>query len=106
MDLPLVFQTLYDVHTSLQLLCYARDDDHKHVFEVTIEKEKFVAALKKAIKEKKSQLFREVDADLLVLWNVSIPHGQNVGGGVERLNLVDDEGWYPLVFTRISFHLG
>ena len=51
----------------LKLLCYVKGEHYNHAFPVEIGKENWVADLKDAIKENKSHLFRDVDADSLVL---------------------------------------
>lgn len=68
-----------------------KDDHYKHLFIVSIGKEKSVAALKEAIKQEKSNMFREIDASSLVVWNVSIPYDRNLAENVNNLNLVDDD---------------
>ena len=77
------------------LLCYVRDDEFSRVFEVKIGQEESVPALKEAIKEKKSQAFRDVDVDSLVLWKVSVPFNRSLKGNVEQLNLIHDESLQP-----------
>jgi len=42
------------------------------VFPVKISKEEFVGVLKKAIKEEKQHGLHEIDADMLILWKVSL----------------------------------
>jgi hypothetical protein len=81
-----------------------KDDYYKHTFEVKIGKEESVAALKKAIKEEKSQAFREVDADPLVLWNENIPLDEHLKETVEKLGLVD-ENLYSLILECRRFFL-
>ena len=77
-----------------------KDDNYKHAFEVKIGKEESVAALKKAIKEKKSQAFREIDANSLVLWNQDIPVDEHLKETVDKLGLVDEKSLSPI--TRLS----
>jgi hypothetical protein len=81
--------------STFTLFCYVRGEESRRVFEVDIGKQKSVAALKKAIKEEKSQAFRDIDADSLVLWNVSVPFNRSLKGNVEQLSLVDDESLQP-----------
>jgi hypothetical protein len=54
-------------------------------------------ALKDAIKEKKKHAFQGVDADALVLWNVSIPADESLEEKLEKLNLADKHPLRPLV---------
>jgi hypothetical protein len=72
----------------LQLFCYVHGDDPDHVFEIKIGNEESVAALKDAIKEKKSQMFHDVDADSLVLWKFSVPFDLNLKENVEKLRRI------------------
>jgi hypothetical protein len=81
--------------STFTLFCYVRDDEFSRVFEVKMGRERSVAALKEAIKEKKSQAFRDVDADSLVLWKVSAPFNRSLKGNVEQLNLIHDESLQP-----------
>ena len=60
-------------------------DELDRIFEVKIGANKSVTALKKAIKEEKSQTFQDVQADSLVLWKVSLPFD---GTFNEKLGLV------------------
>jgi hypothetical protein len=84
----------------LKLFCYVRSDDYKHAFEVKIGMEESVAALKKAIKEEKSHMFRSVDADSLVLWNVNISCDEHLKEAVDKRGLVDGQSLSP--FTGLS----
>jgi Crinkler effector protein N-terminal domain len=76
--------------TIFTLLCYVRGDDYKNAFEVKIGKEETVAELREAIKKENTQMCRAIDANLLVLWKVSILCDQNLAKNVDDLNLVDD----------------
>ena len=76
----------------LKLLCYVKGEHYNHAFPVEIGKEKWVADLKDAIKEKKKPDFNHITADSLVLWKVSIPHDPNLADNVNNLSLVDDDG--------------
>jgi hypothetical protein len=71
-------------------------DDPSHVFQVEIEKTKTVAALKDAIKDKKTHTFRDVDADSLDLWVASIPFDSNLNGNVNHVNLVEERSLSPV----------
>ena len=77
------------------LFCYVRGDDYKHTFEVKIGNEESVAALKKAIKEEKTQTFGNIDADSLTLWKAPVRFNRNLKESVEALNLVDDDSLQP-----------
>ena len=76
----------------LKLICYVKGEPYKRAFEVKIGKEESVAALKEAIKEKKSPDFNHIPADSLVLWNVSIPYNPSLTNNVDTLRLLDDDG--------------
>ena len=58
---------------ALNLNCWVRGEDSSRIFSVEIGRDKNVASLKEAIKEKKKAVFDNVDADSLVVWKVSIP---------------------------------
>ncbi|RHZ77089.1 hypothetical protein Glove_186g10 [Diversispora epigaea] len=58
-------------HTTLVCLVYG--DLTKKAFKVNIEKNESVYYLKTKIKEKKSNLFANVDANEIVLWKVNVP---------------------------------
>lgn len=62
------------------------------MFPVEIEKGKWVADLKKAIKVEKSPCFDHIPADSLVLWKVSIPHDSNPTENINKLTLIDEDG--------------
>jgi Crinkler effector protein N-terminal domain len=79
-----------------KVLCYVRDDDYRHVFEIKIGMEESVATLKEAIKEETSKTFRDVDAKSLVLWKASVLFDRNLKEIVEALNPVDDDALQPL----------
>ena len=57
----------------LELNCLVQGDDLSHLFTVKIGKSENVSTLKDMIKEKKTHAFRNIDADSLVLWKVSMP---------------------------------
>ena len=59
--------------STLALNCLVSGDDSDHIFTIEIANAKNVSALKKAIKAEKQLAFQHVDADTLVLWNVSFP---------------------------------
>ena len=60
---------------SIKLFCLLKGNTPavKHAFEVVIEGDKSVSALKKAIKAEKHLTFRDVEADEIKLWKVEIP---------------------------------
>ena len=82
--------------TMLRLFCYVRDEHSNQAFEVKIGNEESVAALKEAIKAKKSKTFHVVDADSLVLWAFPVPYNENLKDNVERLDLDYDKSLQPL----------
>lgn len=57
----------------LSLFCYVLGDDPQQIFPVKIAPTETVGDLKDAIKAKKSNTLKDVDADTLKLWKVSIP---------------------------------
>ena len=95
-----------DVMSIFTVLCYVRGDEYKQVFNVKVGEDESVATLKDAIKEKKSQGFRNVDADSLVLWNVSVPSNRHLKEEVEKLNLADDESLSPTDVLSDVFSAG
>src|ERR1700733_7977482 len=80
----------------LRIFCYVRDEHYKQAFAVKIEEDEDVAALKEAIKAKKSKSFHQVDADSLVLWASPVPYNEDLKENVERLNLDYDKSLQPL----------
>ena len=54
----------------LELNCWVLGDDPTRIFTVEILETKYVSALKKAIKDEKSNAFQHIDADSLKLWKV------------------------------------
>src|SRR4030081_1617219 len=80
-----------------RLFCYVREDDCNRAFEVKIGREESVAALRKAIKEKKKPEFDHIPADSLVLWDVKIPLDENLKEAVDKLGLVDKKSLAPFI---------
>jgi Crinkler effector protein N-terminal domain len=80
----------------LQLNCLVLGDDHHCVFPVEIAPTKTVGALKKAIKEEKKHAFRNVDADILLIWEVSIPVDGNLKKNLNNLKLADGRSLSPV----------
>ena len=74
------------------MLCYVKGEHYNHAFPVEIEKEKWVADLKKAIKVEKSPWFDHIPADSLVLWKVSVLHDSDLAENVNKLTLIDEDG--------------
>ncbi|RHZ45055.1 hypothetical protein Glove_692g46 [Diversispora epigaea] len=73
-----IFQTYTTFRTStmsdhITLVCLVYGDLTKKAFKVNIEKNESVYYLKTKIKEKKSNLFANVDANEIVLWKVNVP---------------------------------
>ena len=78
------------VHDPTQLLslnCFVLGDDLKKIFTVKILKTENVSILKKLIKEENSSSFGNVDAKNMLLWNVSIPIGDDVNESLKKPNL-------------------
>ena len=66
------------------LFCVVRGEPASNAFEVEIEKNKSISALKELIKAKKAPEFDDVAADKLTLWAVSIHEDDE-----ERLKTLD-----------------
>ena len=66
-----------------------KGESFKWVFGVNIGNEESVSDLKKAIKAKRAQLFSNVDAASIVIWNVSIPYNSTLTDNVDKLRLGD-----------------
>ncbi|KAL4061796.1 hypothetical protein V8B97DRAFT_1878730 [Scleroderma yunnanense] len=75
------------------LNCWVRGDEIERIFPVKISGEAPVGDLKEVIKNKKSVDFRDIDANNLALYNVSVPCNEDLAGNVERLTL--DQEVYP-----------
>jgi Crinkler effector protein N-terminal domain len=79
-----------------KLLCYVRGDPYTQAFYVKIEEDEDVAALKKAIKAKASQTFRDFDYKSLVIWKSFVTYDKNLKENVERLDLDYNKSLKPL----------
>ena len=79
----------------LRLNCYVFGDDPRCVFPVEIAPTKTVGALKKLIKEENKHSFPNIDAKLLVLWEVSISLDANFKKTLNNLELADGESLSP-----------
>jgi Crinkler effector protein N-terminal domain len=73
------------------LNCLIRGEDRKRIFPIEIGDDKTVGALREVIKAKKKNTFKDVDADNIVLWKVSIAIDQDLKKSVGNL-LLEDEG--------------
>ena len=81
----------------LKLSCYVRGDDFSNVFIVKIDEDETVAALRKAIKEKKRPKFDDIPAkSLSLLWKASVHYNPNLEKDVEALGLVNGDSLQPL----------
>jgi len=80
----------------LELNCLVLGDDPNHVFAVEISNAKTVSALKKAIKNEKKHTFQHVDADALVLWNVSVPVDRSLEENINNFFLANEESLSPV----------
>jgi hypothetical protein len=76
---------------TLELNCLVLGDDSSNIFPVKIESTESVGTLKDAIKEKKQERFKSVDADSIVLWKVSITDDDGLQQQIEGLNLVEEQ---------------
>ena len=70
-------------------------DDASHIFSVEIPKSKTVSTLKDAIKVKKSHTFQHIDADILVLWKVSIAVNGNLAENFDP-DIINDDPLLPV----------
>lgn len=61
----------------MTLNCWVRDHDIRHIFTVQISSTKTVAALQRAIKNKKPVVFRDIDTSALNLYKVSLRYGED-----------------------------
>jgi hypothetical protein len=64
--------------------------DASRIFPIEIAERKTVGALRKAIKDEKDHAFQQVDADNLILWQVSIPVNQNLTENLSKLDFVNE----------------
>jgi hypothetical protein len=71
---------------TLELNCLVLGNDPS-IFTVEIASSKTVSILKDMIKEKKQNEFKDVDADTLILWKVSIPDNDNLKQHLNTLEL-------------------
>jgi Crinkler effector protein N-terminal domain len=62
---------------TLELNCLVLGDDPSNVFTLKISDTESVAALKQEILKEKPKTFKDVKADTLVIWKVSIPDDDN-----------------------------
>ena len=77
------------------LNCLIRGEDRKRIFSIEIGDDKTIGALKKSIKEEKKNAFKNVDADTLVLWEVSTRIDQDFKKRVDNLVLDDENSLMP-----------
>jgi hypothetical protein len=83
----------------LELYCFVWGDEPCHAFLVQIARTESVGALRKAIKKEK-RAFQSIDADSLILWNVSIPVNDDFKEIVKKVELKDEEALSPV--NRLS----
>jgi hypothetical protein len=74
----------------LALNCLVLGDDPKHVFTVEIASTKTVSILKEEIWRKKQNTFKGVDADTLVIWEVSVPADHTLQEKLRTLKFVNE----------------
>jgi hypothetical protein len=67
----------------LELNCFIRDDDPRHIFPVKIARTESVSTLKKLVKEEKKPALDHINADALELWMVDIPVKDGFAEGLE-----------------------
>jgi hypothetical protein len=80
---------------AFDLNCLVLGDDPSRVFPVRIAATDSVGILRKLIKDEKKHAFEHVDADTLVLWNVSIPLGESFKDSLSKLDLVEERSLLP-----------
>lgn len=85
-----------DPQSILVLNCLVLGYSRNHIFKVNIAKTESVSSLKEAIKEKKDNLFNRVDADNLILWNVSEVADLNLEKPLQKANFSGKDSLSPL----------
>jgi hypothetical protein len=70
--------------------------DASRIFPIEIAENKSVRSLRKAIKDEKEHAFQHVDANNLILWQVSIPVNRNLTENLRKLDFVDDGSLLPV----------
>ena|SRR5258707_7704073 len=60
--------------SNLTILCWILGDQYEHVFGVKISRNEIVDALKDAIKAKRQNFLKDIDATSLILYKVTIPY--------------------------------
>ncbi len=90
--------------TCVCLNCLILGEDRNHIFPVEIYRNKSVGVLREVIKDKKNT-FKDVDADTLKLWKVSIPISDKFEEVIEGMRLGDTTPLLPVrklsgVFSR------
>jgi hypothetical protein len=81
---------------TLDLNCFVLGHGASHIFPIEIAENKTVGALRKAIKDEKEHAFPHIDADNLILWQVSIPVNRNLTENFSKLDFVDDGSLLPV----------
>jgi hypothetical protein len=80
-------------HRDLELNCvvFGNHHDAGKIFSVEIRNTKPISALKDAIKDKQQLALRDVDANALRLWKVSVPVDDDFTENVQQLDLKDKD---------------
>ena len=78
-----------DSDPNLTINCWVLEDDYEHVFRVEISRNKDVVDLKEAIKAENGSLLKDIDADTLILYKVSIQHTPQLAEHASALELAD-----------------
>src|ERR1700722_3844945 len=86
---PTLVMAQSDHASVLELNCLVLGDDTSHIFTVEIPNTTTVSALKEAIWTEKPNEFNHVDADKLVIWQVSFPDHDNLPQMLDELNFVE-----------------
>ena len=76
-----------DSGPNLKFNCWILGDENDNIFQVVISRDESVPALKDAIKAKKHNLLKDIDADSLILYKVSIVHSPELAEHVTALEL-------------------
>jgi hypothetical protein len=91
-----VIQNIFSPHRILELNCLILGQDPKHIFSVKITKTESISTLKEVIKGKKKNAFRHIDADTLIVWQVSVLGDSSLGQNLEELSLSEESSLGPM----------
>lgn len=80
----------------LVLNCLVLGESSDHIFEVKIAKTESASSLREVIKGERDRLFNRVDADDLILWNVSEVADLNLKKPLQKANFSRKESLSPM----------